>query len=121
MAFVTGPDFITLHVRDLEASRRFYEDLIGLKPSPEKRPNAVAFSTKPAGFAIRQAEIDLEAVSLLSYGVLVWFKADDSAALLERLRKHGVKIIKDLAEGPFGKTFTFQDPDGYPITVHDGG
>ncbi len=121
MASITGPDFITLHVRDLEVSRQFYEEIVGLKPSPEKRPNSVAFSTKPAGFAIRLAEIDLDAVSLLSYGVLVWFKADDSAALLERLRKHGVKIIKGLSEGPFGKTFVFQDPDGYPITVHDGG
>ncbi len=121
MAAVTGPDFITLHVRDVEVSRKFYEEVVGLTPSPEKRPNAAAFATKPAGFAVRRAEIDLDAVSLLSYGVLVWFKADDSAALLERLRKHGVKILKDISEGPFGKTFVFQDPDGYPISVHDGG
>jgi predicted enzyme related to lactoylglutathione lyase len=22
-------------------------------------------------------------------------------------------------DGPFGRTFTFADPDGYPVTLHD--
>ena len=30
MPNVTGPDFITLHVRDLEASQRFYAEVLGL-------------------------------------------------------------------------------------------
>src|SRR4051812_23474777 len=30
-----GPAPITLHVRDLEASRRFYSELLGFVPSPD--------------------------------------------------------------------------------------
>ena len=55
MADISGPDFITLLVSDLEASYKFYSEKIGLNESPEKQPNAHAFSTKPCGLAIRQS------------------------------------------------------------------
>jgi catechol 2,3-dioxygenase-like lactoylglutathione lyase family enzyme len=35
-----GPDFVTLLVRDLDASHHFYTEVLGLKESTEKRPNA---------------------------------------------------------------------------------
>jgi predicted enzyme related to lactoylglutathione lyase len=121
MPDIKGPDFITLLVRDLETSRRFYADVIGLTPSPETRPNAFAFATQPIGFAIRKSQIDLDAVPELGQGVILWFRTDDAAALHNRLKQRGVSITQELAEGPFGKMFTFRDPDGYLITVHDGG
>jgi len=121
MPDLIGPDFITLHVRDLEASRHFYADVIGLKLSPEVRPNAVAFATQPISFAIRKAQVDLEAVSRLGYGVILWFRSPDAAALCQQLKERGVPIVQELADSPFGKTFAFRDPDGYVITVHDGG
>ncbi len=121
MPQLKGPDFITLHVRNLEASRRFYAEVIELPISPEVRPNAVAFATKPIAFAIRQSQIDLDAVPQLGHGVILWFLADDAAALHMLLTERGVTVVQGLAEGPFGKTFTFRDPDGYLITVHDRG
>ncbi len=121
MADVLGPDFITFHVRKLEVSRRFYAEVMGLPISPEVRPNAVAFATKPIAFAIRQAQIDLDAVPQLGHGIILWFRTADAAALHAHLIEHGVPIVQALADGPFGKMFTFRDPDGYLITVHDGG
>jgi predicted enzyme related to lactoylglutathione lyase len=121
MPTVKGPDFITLLVRDLETSRRFYADVIGLKSSPETRPNAVAFATEPIGFAIRQSPIDLNALAELGKGVILWFRTDDALALHNHLKARGVPITQDIADGPFGKMFTFRDPDGSLITVHDGG
>jgi len=55
MTTISGPDFITLIVSDLEVSYNFYKEKLGLTESPEKRPNAYAFATKPSGFAIRQS------------------------------------------------------------------
>ena len=116
-----GPDFITLQVRDLDASRRFYHEVIGLPVAPEVRPNAVAFATQPIGFAIRKAQVELEAIANPGYGVILWFHTQDAVALLKLLKERNVAIVQDLADGPFGKMFTFRDPDGYLITMHDGG
>lgn len=121
MAQIIGPDFITLLVRDLERSRRFYTDVLKFKPSPEVRPNAAAFSAEPISFAIRQTSQDLDKISQISGGIILWFKADDSTAIRDQLETAGVPIVQDITESPFGKTFTFRDPDGYLISVHDGG
>ncbi len=121
MPSLKGPDFITLQVRDVETSRHFYADVLGFKLSPETRPNAAAFSAQPISFAVRKAQVDLDAVPQLGYGVMLWFRADDSAALHEHLKERGVPIVQGLSDSPFGKTFTIRDPDGYLITVHDGG
>ncbi len=121
MPYLKGPDFITLHVRDLEASRHFYADVIGFPISPEIRRNAVAFATKPISFAIRKAQVDLDAVPQLGHGIILWFLADDAATLHQHLMERGVSIERGLEDSPFGRTFSFRDPDGYLITVHDGG
>jgi catechol-2,3-dioxygenase len=50
---VTGPDFISLQVRDLERSAVFYQQYLGLKRSDAGPPHAVVFDTKPIAFAVR--------------------------------------------------------------------
>jgi predicted enzyme related to lactoylglutathione lyase len=121
MENLKGPDFITLLVSDLEISRHFYNEVISFKTSPEVRPNAVAFATKPIGFAIRKSTTSLDVKVQPGVGVLLWFLADDAALLCKQLKAKNVPITQDLVDGPFGKMFTFCDPDGYLITVHDGG
>ncbi len=121
MADIMGPDFITLLVRDLERSRQFYAEVLGLKTSPETRPNAAAFATKPTGFAIRKSPADFNPLSQVGDGIIVWFRTADSVALHENLKGRGVAIVQGLSDSPFGKMFTFRDPDGYLLTAHDGG
>ncbi len=121
MPQLIGPDFITLLVREIEPSRRFYTEVLGFKASPENQPNAVAFATKPISFAIRKSTVDLNAGPQPGQGIMLWFRADDAAALHEQLKSKGVPITQALANSPFGKTFTIRDPDGYLITIHDGG
>jgi catechol 2,3-dioxygenase-like lactoylglutathione lyase family enzyme len=121
MAALLGPDFITLLVRDLDASREFYAQILGLPESPEKHPNAVAFETKPCGFAVRKAPEERRPPPDPNQGIILWFRASDAVSLNTRLKERGVPITSALADGPFGKTFVFRDPDGYLITVHDGG
>src|SRR5207237_48901 len=50
---VTGPDFISLQARDLDASQAFYEQYLGLVRSPAGPPHAVVFETKPIALAPR--------------------------------------------------------------------
>jgi predicted enzyme related to lactoylglutathione lyase len=119
MSELLGPDFITLLVRDLAASQKFYTQLLELPESPEKRPNAVAYATTPCGFAIRQVPEASSLPSDRNQGIILWFRTDSAVSLNARLKERGVPITSALADGPFGKTLTFRDPDGYLITVHD--
>lgn len=114
-----GVNFMTLQVRDLEGSRRFYTDLVGLTPKDESPPNTAVFATEPIPMALREASIDLDAVETLGWGVVIWLKAVDPDALWERLSSAGVTIVEEPCDAACGRTFVFEDPDGYRITVHD--
>ena len=122
MAAVTGPDFIALQVRDLAASAAFYEQRLGLRRAPVSPPHGVVFATTPIAFAVREPlpGVDLDgAVPRPGVGVAVWLHADDAQELHDALAAADVPILAAPVDGPFGRTFTFADPDGYAITVHD--
>jgi predicted enzyme related to lactoylglutathione lyase len=51
-------------------------------------------------------------------GVALWFHAPDAQTIHNDLIAAGVTATTPV-DGPFGCTFTFADPDGYHITVHD--
>jgi predicted enzyme related to lactoylglutathione lyase len=122
MPTVTGPDFIALQVRDLDAAASFYETHLGLRRAPASPPGAVVFTTTPTAFAVRTPlpGVDLDAASPRpGLGVALWLHADDAQGLHDQLADAGVPIASALVDGPFGRTFTFTDPDGYAVTIHD--
>lgn len=118
---VTGPDFIALQVRDLDASRAFYEQYLGLVRSPAGPPHAVVFDTAPIAFALRDLVpgTDLAAVGQPGVGVALWLHATDAQVIHDALVDAGHRIVAAPIDGPFGRTFTFADPDGYHVTLHD--
>lgn len=119
---VSGPDFIALQVRDVEAAAVFYEKHLGLRRAPASPPGAVVFPTEPIPFAVREPlpGVDLEAVERPGLGVALWFRTTDAQALHDRLHAAGIPILRGPEEGPFGRMFTFVGPEGYAITTHDG-
>lgn len=119
---VTGPDFLALQVRDLQRSATFYETSLGLRRLPASPPGAIVFDTTPASFAVREPlpGVDLDAASPRpGLGVALWLHADDAQIVHDRLVAAGVPIPVAPFDGPFGRTFTFTDPDGYAVTIHD--
>ncbi len=118
---VTGPDFVSLQVRDLERSAHFYEQYLGLARSDSGPPHAVVFDTKPIAFALRDlvAGVDLDAAPQPGIGAAIWLHASDTQAIHDALVADGKTIISGPNDGPFGRTFTFADLDGYQITLHD--
>lgn len=118
---VVGPDFLALQVRDLDRAAGFYETRLGLRRVPTSPPGAVVFDTAPVPFAVREPlpGIDLDAASPRpGVGVAVWLAAENPDGLHEDLVEAGVAIPQPPSDGPFGRMFSFLDPDGYLLTVH---
>ena len=118
---VTGPDFISLQTRDLHASQAFYEQYLGLVRSPAGPPHAVVFTTTPIAFALRDLVpgTDLDAVEQPGLGAALWLHATDVQQIHDALVADGHRIVSAPVDGPFGRTFTVADPDGYHVTLHD--
>ena len=116
----SGPDFVSLQVRNLIASAAFYEKFLGFVRQ-DGPPHAIVFDTVPAAFAVREPVpgVDLDSAGPLGTGIGLWFRVADSQAIHDALVADGVAITSDPIDGPFGRTFTFADPDGYQITLHD--
>lgn len=116
-----GPDFMSLQVRDLAASQAFYEQYLGLVRSPAGPPHAVVFETKPIAFALRDIVpgTDLASAAYPGIGAAIWLHATDVQSIHDALAADRHTIVAEPIDGPFGRTFTFADPDGYRITLHD--
>ena len=116
----TGPDFVSLQVRDLAASAAFYERVVGLTPAPTPNPEAVVFTSGTSSFAVRTPlpGVALDAHTQLGAGVGIWFHQPDALAVHHRVVEHGAPVVQEPSDGPFGTTFAFRDPDGYVITIH---
>jgi len=117
----SGPDFVSLQTRDLTAAQEFYENYLGLVRSPAGPPHAVVFTTEPIAFALRDLVpgTDLDAAPQPGVGAAIWLHATDVQEIHDALVADGHRIVSAPIDGPFGRTFTFADLDGYQITLHD--
>lgn len=117
---VSGPSFIALQVRDLDRAANFYEQRLGLARAPQSPPDAIVFATEPIAFAVRKPVpgVDLSS-GPAGLGVALWLASADAQGLHDHLVSEGVTIRAEPFDGPFGRTFTFEDLDGYLVTVHD--
>jgi len=119
MAKLLGPDFMSLQVRNLSASRTFYTELLGL--TVDKRfdtPDVVLFDTNSIPFALSAAKVNLDEAPHPGWGVALWIDCDQVNELHTKLEAAGATIITPPYDGPFGRTFVFADPDGYRITAN---
>ena len=79
-------------------------------------------SRHTSAFAVREPQPGVDVAAITPHpgaGVVLWLAADDAQALHDAMASAGVEIAGAPFDGPFGRTFTFRDPDGYAITVHD--
>jgi len=80
------------------------------------------FDTTPIPFAVREPlpGVGLDAATPRpGLGVALWLHAEDAQVLHDQLTAAGVAVPVAPFDGPFGRTFTFTDPDGYAVTIHD--
>ena len=112
-------DFASVQVRDLEASRQYYTEVLGFEVSPEGPPHAVVFKNDAGAiFAIRTPLTDLGSAPKLGLGASFWFAVPDADDLHDRVVEKGGTIAMPIQDGPFGRMFVVIDPDGYSLTFH---
>lgn len=112
---IHGFAHMLLQVADLDASRRFYAELLGFterkaKPLADGRPfvpfhQGIALTTGGRGAPL---QIDHMA-----------FRVSGVDSLAARLREAGVKFFQDLHDGIYGRTIYVTDPDGNKIELYE--
>lgn len=95
MAKLLGPDFMSLQVRDLSASRAFYIDVLGFTEDPHFRaPGFVLFATTTIPFGIGEARVNLDEAAQLGWGVALWIDCDDVDALYTKLEAAATTVLQ---------------------------
>ena len=107
-------------VADINAARRFYEDLFGLEVFQDYGKN-VAFT---CGLALQQdfdwlVNLPKESVCKKSNNMEICFEEQDFDGFLEKLKKHpNIATLGDVMEHSWGqRVIRFYDLDGHMIEV----
>ena len=119
-AVTPSPGFISIAVSDVSRSAAFYErHLGGVRDTFDFGPDAVAFVGWPT-FALSAARRPGQpGPSPETTSIQLWWRASDAQALYERMVEAKIHILTEPFDGPFGRTFTMADPDGYRITIYE--
>jgi catechol 2,3-dioxygenase-like lactoylglutathione lyase family enzyme len=112
--------FITLGVKDLEASKRFYSDILGWKPFQDTGGivmytlNGMVLSLYPQHELMEDAQVKDDAKGARSTLAQCLGSPEDVDALFVELRKKKVTITKDPVKVFWGGySGYFADPDGH--------
>jgi quinol monooxygenase YgiN len=77
-------------------------------------PSFVSFTVKN----LEQSRAFYQQHSALGQTVSLWMGCEQIDGLYAAITTSGVPIAAPLQEGPFGRTFAIDDPDGYRLTVN---
>ena len=109
-----GLNFVMLYVPDIEQARAFYTEKLGFVVEGQQ-PGFVQFKQHAGTGAIfalqEQADVSPH------QGVELWWMVDNADATYAALLSHGVKIVNQPSDEPFGRAFTIKDPAGNTINM----
>jgi predicted enzyme related to lactoylglutathione lyase len=119
-AVTPSPGFISIAVTDVARSAAFYEEYLGaIRDTFDFGPQSAVFVGWPTIALSSARRPGQPAPSPETTTITVWWRASDAQALYERAAAAGVPVVREPFDGPFGRTFTMADPDGYPITIYE--
>lgn len=108
---------VLLQVSDMERSKRFYEDAMGMKIRHDFGSH-VSFT---GGLAIHEKEDYQRLISSrvpTDHKAILYFESEDLEADEQSLRNAGVKIVNEITEQPWNqRVFRCLDPDDNLIEV----
>jgi predicted enzyme related to lactoylglutathione lyase len=103
-------------VTDMPRARKFYEGVLGLKPSMESMGGMwVEYDVKGGTFALGCFG---EVWKPSSAGTSIAFEVDDFDAEIAKLKSKGIKLNMEVMDTPVCRFIIVHDPDGNPILIH---
>lgn len=111
--------YLFLYVRDLETTRRFYEDTLGL-PVLELEERAVKYDAGEIILALNIAEeYSIPPPGEKDLTQLVVFHVEDLEDKRRALEDKGVSFVGPTDRYEIGATATFFDPDGHCLLLYE--
>ena len=112
---ITEIAFTVYPVTDMPRARRFYEDILGLKPENNWEDKWVEYDIKGGTFAIT---CWLEENKPGAPGGLVAFEVDDLDATVRQIKARDVSLAKEVFATPVCRMAFVADPDGNQVVIH---
>jgi predicted enzyme related to lactoylglutathione lyase len=109
-------DTIFLCANDMQASAKFYRDILGLKQVADD-PNRKSFSFGQTTLILRPWEPDTEDERHVKYGISLCFHVADVDAITRELESLGAHLLVAPREDELGRYAEIADPDGYIIML----
>lgn len=108
---------INLIVRDVQRSKDFYIEVLGLEDTPRSSPPD--FAVLDAGqVTLQLQQADGLGESPNPGSVELSFEVEDVAATLQKLRTAKAQGVSKPKTEPFGSMFDARDPDGYRLNFY---
>ena len=110
---VKGVDFIWTVAEDVDATARFYRDVLGLPATGIQDDDWREFRAGTTTLAVPPAHVGLRPPQ-----VLMALAVDDVDAALREAREAGAQVLHETRDTPACRNAMLADPDGNPIWLH---
>ena len=114
---------VVIKMRDLDAAKRFYRDILGMKITDEREGFGVFFRFQDYHHDIAVFKVDEDADAPqrnqvgLAHIALVADSFDTVKTMHRRLKEHNVPIVRTVDHG-ITKSVYFQDPEGNELEIY---
>jgi lactoylglutathione lyase len=111
---------IILEVKDLDASIKFYHEVLGM-PIKNERRNWVDLGQQSGGtLSLHPASITTSHTGpSKENGVLIGLTVGDLHSAIDELSTANIEVFRDVQERQAGKNAIILDPDGYMISLFE--
>ena len=111
---------IILEVKDLDASIKFYHEILGM-PIKNERRNWVDLGQQSGGvLSLHPASITTSHTSSSKEnGILIGLTVGDLNSAIDELSSANIEVYRDVQERQAGKNAIILDPDGYMISLFE--
>ena len=108
-----------LYVRDMQKTRAFYENVVGLPIIEEQSDENFVVFRPSEGTLIALEDIKVVKNPTSQPGSFeLGLEVDDVDAIWAKWKTQGVEMVDEPAEMPFGRAFLARDPEGHYLTVY---